>query len=222
MTSAEDPRPTPYNARPRDKTGLVAQEQAHSKGETVPGWSFMTRPLRKKGGKPSETTTGTEEINGQAGDDCRASQTQSKDSSYELEQSDTLREVTSEDELLPEEEGTSTARGGQQHDQQGQQYDRAPPGEGCGRPRYKVYKRRWFGVVQLVLLNTIVSWDVSAGDLPFLFAGLALIIATVALFLSQFDNRLPVLWSLSIGRQLAQYSVPLCLCLHLTTRHLYP
>lgn len=26
---------------------------------------------------------------------------------------------------------------------------------------YKVYKRRWFGVVQLTLLNIIVSWDVS-------------------------------------------------------------
>lgn len=26
---------------------------------------------------------------------------------------------------------------------------------------YKVYKRRWFGLVQLVLMNIIVSWDVS-------------------------------------------------------------
>lgn len=32
-------------------------------------------------------------------------------------------------------------------------------GEG-GRVVYKVYKRRWFGLVQLVLLNIIVSWDV--------------------------------------------------------------
>ena len=30
-----------------------------------------------------------------------------------------------------------------------------PPGE------YRVYKRRWFGLVQLTLLNIIVSWDVS-------------------------------------------------------------
>jgi MFS transporter, FLVCR family, MFS-domain-containing protein 7 len=29
---------------------------------------------------------------------------------------------------------------------------------------YKVYKRRWFGLVQLTLLNVIVSWDVSATD----------------------------------------------------------
>lgn len=26
---------------------------------------------------------------------------------------------------------------------------------------YKVYKRRWFGLTQLILLNIIVSWDVS-------------------------------------------------------------
>lgn len=26
---------------------------------------------------------------------------------------------------------------------------------------YKLYKRRWFGLIQLVLLNIVVSWDVS-------------------------------------------------------------
>jgi len=30
--------------------------------------------------------------------------------------------------------------------------------------RYRVYKRRWFGLFQLTLLNIIVSWDVSAID----------------------------------------------------------
>ncbi len=34
----------------------------------------------------------------------------------------------------------------------------SPEGE---EPRYRVYKRRWFGLMQLVLLNVIVSWDVS-------------------------------------------------------------
>lgn len=35
---------------------------------------------------------------------------------------------------------------------------------------YKVYKRRWFGLVQLTLLNIIVSWDVSVqGFLNFYF-----------------------------------------------------
>lgn len=27
---------------------------------------------------------------------------------------------------------------------------------------FRVYKRRWFGLAQLVLLNIVVSWDVSA------------------------------------------------------------
>jgi hypothetical protein len=31
---------------------------------------------------------------------------------------------------------------------------------------YKVYKRRWFGLVQIVLLNIVVSWDVSKCQLP--------------------------------------------------------
>ena len=37
--------------------------------------------------------------------------------------------------------------------------DNAPP---AGEPIvYKVYKIRWFGLMQLVLLNIVVSWDVS-------------------------------------------------------------
>ena len=37
--------------------------------------------------------------------------------------------------------------------------ERTPPTP--GHREYKVYKRRWFGLMQLVLLNIIVSWDVS-------------------------------------------------------------
>ena len=33
-----------------------------------------------------------------------------------------------------------------------------------GAIEYRVYKRRWFGLVQLALLNIIVSWDVSNDD----------------------------------------------------------
>lgn len=35
------------------------------------------------------------------------------------------------------------------------------------RVEYKVYKRRWFGLLQLTLLNVIVSWDVSISLFPF-------------------------------------------------------
>lgn len=31
-------------------------------------------------------------------------------------------------------------------------------------PTYKVYKRRFFGLLQLVLLNIIISWDVSSSS----------------------------------------------------------
>lgn len=39
---------------------------------------------------------------------------------------------------------------------------------GAGEVVWKVYKRRWFGLLQLVLLNVVVSWDVSS---PFAFWG---------------------------------------------------
>jgi hypothetical protein len=37
---------------------------------------------------------------------------------------------------------------------------------GDGEIVYKVYKRRWFGLAQLVLLNIVVSWDVSSPPSP--------------------------------------------------------
>ncbi|KAL8653267.1 MAG: hypothetical protein Q9210_002194, partial [Variospora velana] len=40
---------------------------------------------------------------------------------------------------------------GAAQDDHGEEY--APP------PVYRVYKRRWFGLMQLVLMNIIVSWD---------------------------------------------------------------
>lgn len=34
-----------------------------------------------------------------------------------------------------------------------------------GRTEYKVYRIRWFGLTQLILLNIVVSWDVSSSRL---------------------------------------------------------
>ena len=45
-------------------------------------------------------------------------------------------------------------------------------------PDYRVYKRRWFGLVQLVLLNIIVSWDVSYQDSSSPFESLQLNMTT--------------------------------------------
>lgn len=70
-----------------------------------------------------------------------------------------LEQVRSNEELLREEDGEERA------------WDTGRYGEGVGEGRvagmaggeevFKVYKRRWFGLAQLVLLNVVVSWDVS-------------------------------------------------------------
>ncbi|TVY15401.1 Solute carrier family 49 member A3 [Lachnellula arida] len=71
-----------------------------------------------------------------------------------------LSQVRSDDELLGEEEeeerqrqrvSNSNGRAG------GTGLDGAAEEENM--VKYKVYKRRWFGLVQLVLLNIVVSWD---------------------------------------------------------------
>jgi hypothetical protein len=66
-----------------------------------------------------------------------------------------LSEVTSNDGLLSEEDGAREGARG---------VEGGPDANGDaahGATTYKVYKRRWFGLVQLALLNIIVSWDVS-------------------------------------------------------------
>lgn len=72
-----------------------------------------------------------------------------------------LERVRSNEELLRDEDDDRVnagriGRGGiQRHDERdGTRGDAGPV-------VYKVYKRRWFGLAQLVLLNVVVSWDVS-------------------------------------------------------------
>lgn len=66
-----------------------------------------------------------------------------------------LSEVTSNDGLLSGEDGAGDGAGGVEG-------SRTVNGDaGHGAATYKVYKRRWFGLFQLALLNIIVSWDVS-------------------------------------------------------------
>lgn len=45
--------------------------------------------------------------------------------------------------------------------------------DGPAPPAYRVYKRRWFGLMQLVLMNIIVSWDVSLTATKILLLALA-------------------------------------------------
>ena len=39
------------------------------------------------------------------------------------------------------------------------------------RTEYRVYKMRWFGLAQLILLNIVVSWDVGTIHLQRLWSG---------------------------------------------------
>lgn len=57
-----------------------------------------------------------------------------------------------------EDGGTATRNGG------GDDGDNTELGANAPVTEYKVYKRRWFGLMQLTLLNIIVSWDVSTAD----------------------------------------------------------
>lgn len=69
---------------------------------------------------------------------------------------DALNELRSDDGLLEVEgDGHAGLGNGTTRGEAGLEEVR---GDGVA---YKVYKRRWFGLVQLVLLNIIVSWDVS-------------------------------------------------------------
>lgn len=75
---------------------------------------------------------------------------------------DALSELRSDDELL----GDNAAPAGHNHDPASMQHrgnDETETGELPGGG-YKVYKRRWFGLVQITLLNIVVSWDVSRAD----------------------------------------------------------
>jgi len=66
--------------------------------------------------------------------------------------------------------------------------------------RYRVYKRRWFGLFQLTLLNIIVSWDVSATNhhrrnrlRPLQVANLTSL--AVVNLLRNINDRVAILWS---------------------------
>ncbi|KAM0163266.1 hypothetical protein ACHAQE_003380 [Botrytis cinerea] len=74
-----------------------------------------------------------------------------------------LSELNSGDDLLPDEEEGGVRRGGTGVDGAADEGLRRRSSErnvaGSNAGNFRVYKRRWFGLVQLVLLNIVVSWD---------------------------------------------------------------
>jgi hypothetical protein len=157
----------------------VGKEEERDAGreDTFPGWTIML-PVMKNGNKRggvSTTSTNVDSDESKASGDIRVAET--KDNGDARGEAVPLEEVRSNDELLGEEEDEerhhATREDGIPRDRSLQINDRAGTVDGVGNERgeYKVYKRRWFGLLQLVLLNIIVSWDVSFPPLPTLHGG---------------------------------------------------
>lgn len=244
--------PSPRDASPHDGAVLGAHESGQLRGGKGPGWDFRMRPLRRwgiKGTKGTVTapTTSPDDTDASKGEDEEGPRiessgqaddplepTQTAGSEYGPGHVEALREVTSEDGLLQAGENREHGRPARNRDgddgalQQSAAPSERPPAHGGGE--FKVYKRRWFGVIQLVLLNTIVSWDVSAFSLTMMtdlqplrpFHLVTDCCSVVAFFLCQLDDRISVLWGFRNRRQLAEHLFSLCLRLHLPPRHLHP
>jgi hypothetical protein len=152
-----------------NKPVFTEKQKEITSGETLPGWTIM-RPLRKRGSKSSGAVTKADaSVNGTQGVDSKADSdlkiTETNASSNEVGEVEALHDLRSDDELLGDEEegqGRATRKNGNPGDHT-LQSNNGPVEEGTvnGGGEYKVYKRRWFGLFQLVLLNIIVSWDVS-------------------------------------------------------------
>ncbi|KAE9370390.1 MFS general substrate transporter [Stipitochalara longipes BDJ] len=158
------------DAPQKDKTESPTDDKRAS--EPVPGgFSFLRtmkmRSLKSRGSAASVPSTDSNVSNGNGSgidskhnDDLKVTQSNgsggSGDGSRGIGEIEPLHEVRSDDELLGDEERRSAP-----HDTgtQGDGNDGTEAADGTRERVYKVYKRRWFGLVQLVLLNIIVSWD---------------------------------------------------------------
>lgn len=90
--------------------------------------------------------------------------------------------------------------------------------------QYKVYKRRWFGLMQLVLMNIIVSWDVRAMLIHVATRGLWFLICfdLVAIILPRCKHSSGLLLNDLQRGELAEHLIPLRLCPCLPFDTLYP
>lgn len=78
-------------------------------------------------------------------------------------------------------------------------------------PVYRVYKRRFFGLFQLVLLNIIVSWDVCCNPPRFLSPTL-IYSSQVVDFLRRLGHGCRILSRLCDRHQLVKYWFLVCFC----------
>lgn len=155
----------------------IVEKERGLPAESLPGWTIM-RPLRKKGTKTSGSASGPNGVSnangtelsmdGKNGNGLKTMDSTTSSDGYGVGEIEALREIRSDDELL-EDDGRGTRPQGHHSDHHNLQSNGdIPERTVSGGVQYKVYKRRWFGLVQLVLLNIIVSWDVSAPEAPYI------------------------------------------------------
>jgi MFS family permease len=149
----------------KEKTIGSEEKSRPARGEVIPGWTIM-RPLKrgeKAGGSESESAVVDREgkIDGKHSK-LKATETNGSGDGYDgVGEMDGLTEVRSDDELLGGDEEGRYAAARRDGGERGVEGNGGVQGETVmnGAAEYKVYKRRWFGLTQLVLLNIIVSWD---------------------------------------------------------------
>lgn len=154
--------------------GYPVRQKAVTKRATVSGWTVM-RPLRNRN-NANQAVAAPDAKRGANGNSVRSTTdltiietSATGDSSKRAGEVENLHDLRSDDGLLEDDEEHSHAtqndnwNGGVHTLQTTNDSAEEPAMNGDGE--YKVYKRRWFGLVQLVLLNIIVSWDVGVHSL---------------------------------------------------------
>lgn len=128
------------------------------------GWTTMRNLKKRDMSAKSEPARSRADSN----EGLAKSQTNATAQSVEagtIDYMEDLTELNSGDDLLAEEHAGERHGGGARiRGTDGAADERFGSGSAEGHEgarEFKVYKRRWFGLVQLVLLNIIVSWDVS-------------------------------------------------------------
>lgn len=168
--ATEKPQDIQLQGAPNNnKTEPLANEKTAP--EPVPGGFSFLRTMKMRGLKgrgsgsaaPAPSTDSNlsnrngSGIDNKNNDELKVTQSNgSGDGPDRIGEIEALHEVRSDDELLGDDErGSTTQRGGAQEGGN----NSTGAADAVGGRVYKVYKRRWFGLVQLALLNIIVSWD---------------------------------------------------------------
>jgi len=168
-------------------------------GGTLPGWTMIMRPLKKKNRGTADaatTVTANAYASGVTNDDKTngdLKNTPTHESSLAgVGEVETLNELRSDDGLLENDDEPRSAgdRGASYSGNNDGSMDAGRSAGMIGTSQYKTYKRRWFGLFQLVLLNIVVSWDVSAPSALLVKhpCEMLIILFAVAYFLCKLDH----------------------------------